>query len=69
MANANPNRHNYLFRLDEHQRAELGERAAKQGLSVQQYLELAALGDIRPRRKGGRPFKTKDQEALLEIAS
>jgi hypothetical protein len=69
MADANPNKHNFLLRLNEQQRAVLDRRAAEEGLAIQQYLELVALGEIRPRSKGGRPFKVKNQEPLLEIAS
>jgi hypothetical protein len=62
-------RNNFLFRLTEQQRAVLGQRAAEHGLAIQHYLELVALGEIRQRSKGGRPFKLRDQEPLLDIAS
>ncbi len=64
MSEAHSNRHNYLFRLTADQRGLLGQRASAEGLSIQEFLELAALGTIRPRAKGGRPFKIRDQEVL-----
>ena len=57
---------NFLFRLSEHEHAELRAVAAEAGLTMQAYIEMRTLGRLRPRGPyGPRPWtKPANQKEL-----
>lgn len=59
---------NFLFRLSEHEHAELRDAAAEAGLTMQAYLEMKTLGRLRPRgAKGPRPWTRPQNQKELPL--